>query len=144
MANEALSALAPASAPITGMGARFPAQEAPSPANSTAKQTRQAIENSNASATGGVNVAGQAPQTTGDRQSPSLKDLEKAVKKLNDSLGISPRNLAFSIDKDTKKVVVKVIDSDTKEVIKQIPPDEILAITKALDKLQGMLVEEKA
>ena len=40
--------------------------------------------------------------------------------------------------------MVKVIDSNTQEVIKQIPSEEMIAIAKALDKLKGLLLQQKA
>ena len=53
-------------------------------------------------------------------------------------------NLSISIDKDTGQTVVKVIDSSTDEVIKQIPSEEILAISKAIDQLKGVFIQQKA
>lgn len=54
------------------------------------------------------------------------------------------QDLLFSIDEDTGKTIVKVVDASTDEVIRQIPSEEIISIAKALDKLQGLLVEQKA
>ena len=53
-------------------------------------------------------------------------------------------NLQFTVDEDTGIDVVKVVDTDTKEVIRQFPSEEILAIAKAIDQLQGLLVKDKA
>ena len=52
--------------------------------------------------------------------------------------------LAFSIDQDSGRTVVKIIDSSTDEVIRQIPSKEMLAIADALDQIQGMLLKQKA
>ena len=41
-------------------------------------------------------------------------------------------------------MIVKVMDNATKEVIRQIPSVEMLAIAKALDKIQGLLIKQKA
>lgn len=59
---------------------------------------------------------------------------------------VAPFNdaLKFSIDKDTGGVVVKVIDSTSDKVIKQIPSEEAIALAKALDKIKGLLVQQKA
>jgi len=53
-------------------------------------------------------------------------------------------NLEFSVDRDTERVVVKVVDKETHEVVKQFPSEEALAISKALDKLQGLMVKQTA
>lgn len=59
---------------------------------------------------------------------------------------IKPINSAveFSLDKDSGATIVKVIDTATKEVIRQIPSEEMLTIAKALDKIQGLLIKQKA
>ncbi|MGL5630990.1 MAG: flagellar protein FlaG [Azovibrio sp.] len=67
----------------------------------------------------------------------SVETMNKLMKSLNNSL-------RFSVDEDTGKTVVKVIDSTTQEVIKQFPSEEALALTKALDKVTGLLVEQQA
>jgi len=87
------------------------------------------------------------PATTNDvvnSQAKSQKELDSAVKTANKFMLALSQNLQFSIDKDTEKVVVKLVDNSTKEVVKQIPSEEMLAIAKALDKFQGLLVKEKA
>ena len=50
----------------------------------------------------------------------------------------------FSIDPDSKHVVVKLIDQQTKEVLRQIPNEEVLELSKSLDKLQGLLIKHSA
>ena len=59
---------------------------------------------------------------------------------------IKPINSAvqFSMDKESGTTVVRVMDISTKEVIRQIPSEEMLAIAKALDQIQGMLIKQKA
>jgi flagellar protein FlaG len=64
--------------------------------------------------------------------------VQKAVETLS-SAGIQ-----FTIDQDFNRMVVQVVDTSTKEVIRQIPPKEMLEIAQALDKLQGLLVHQKA
>lgn len=71
-------------------------------------------------------------------------NLEQALKKLNDFVNTASRDLTFSVDKDTDIAVVKVVDRQTQEVIRQIPSEEVIQIAKVLDKLQGLLVRDKA
>jgi flagellar protein FlaG len=54
------------------------------------------------------------------------------------------QDLRFTIDKETGKTVVRIIDSTTDEVIRQIPSEEVLAISKAIDRMQGLLLKQKA
>lgn len=53
-------------------------------------------------------------------------------------------NLKFSIDKDTERTVIKVVDKETGKTIRQIPAEEILALDKAISRVQGMLLHDKA
>jgi flagellar protein FlaG len=74
----------------------------------------------------------------------SEADVRQATDTINRFMASASRSLAFSVDDDSGKIVVKVIDPSTKEVIRQFPSEEAIAISKSLDKLQGMLVDDKA
>ncbi len=51
--------------------------------------------------------------------------------------------LNFSIDKDSKELVVKVINPATNEVIRQIPPQEILDLAASLQQMAGILIDKQ-
>jgi len=70
--------------------------------------------------------------------------LKQATDQLNQAIKLMANNLQFTIDEETGIDVVKVVDTDIKEVIRQFPSEEILAIAKAIDQLQGLLVRDKA
>jgi flagellar protein FlaG len=86
-------------------------------------------------------VASKAPAAG---TQPSRDDLHAAVKKINESMPPSAQSLQFSIDEDSKDIVVKVIDQSTKEVVRQIPTEEALEIAKSLDKMRGLLIRQTA
>ncbi|WP_410498785.1 flagellar protein FlaG [Chitinibacter sp. S2-10] len=73
-------------------------------------------------------------------------EMDEAVRRINETVQSLNKNvgLEFSTDKDTKIRMVKLIDQQSKEVLRQLPNEEVIAIAKALDKLQGLLVREKA
>jgi flagellar protein FlaG len=75
---------------------------------------------------------------------PKPQEVKESVEKINKTVQAMSRNLQFSVDESTQMNVVKVVDIETKDVIRQIPSEEVLAIAKALDKLQGLLLKEKA
>lgn len=89
---------------------------------------------------GGVQQVAQTSAAT----AKNAGELDGAIKTANRFLDALSQNLQFSIDKDTDKTVVKLVDVNTKEVIRQIPSKEMLDLAKALDKLQGLLIKEKA
>ncbi|MNR96008.1 flagellar protein FlaG [compost metagenome] len=70
--------------------------------------------------------------------------LGAALQSINKALQALSSNLEFTVDSDSNRTVVKVVDQQTKEVIRQMPSLEALEISKALDKLQGLLVKQKA
>jgi flagellar protein FlaG len=72
-------------------------------------------------------------------------EVRKAAKQVNEALkGTASSDLQFSVEGDNKEVVVRVVDSQTKEVIRQIPSEQMVAISKAMDNLSGLLVQQKA
>lgn len=72
------------------------------------------------------------------------QNLNESVKSINQAFKSINSSVRFSIDDDTQRQIVKVIDADTDKVIRQFPSEEVLAIAKALDKLQGLLIKDKA
>lgn len=75
---------------------------------------------------------------------PSPSALQQALDEVQSVIRPVAQDLQFSVEKDTGKTVVKIVDSATDEVIRQIPSEELIAISKALDKLQGLLVKQQA
>lgn len=52
-------------------------------------------------------------------------------------------NLKFSIHKETRQIMVKVINSETNEVIREIPPEKVLDMVAKMWKQVGILVDKK-
>ena len=75
----------------------------------------------------------------------SVEQLQRAAEVVNKALRQSSRNLEFRLDERTNRVVVKLTDTETGEVIRQIPSDEMLAISRAIGEFQqGLLLRQKA
>ena len=85
----------------------------------------------------------ETPATTQPPKEGGLEQIKEAVKATNDFVSLVNSAVEFTVDDDTQLTVVKVIDKGTKEVIRQIPSEEMLAIAKALDTVQGLLVRQK-
>ncbi|HXE37959.1 MAG TPA: flagellar protein FlaG [Azonexus sp.] len=82
--------------------------------------------------------------TQTEKTEASRKELEDAVKAANDFLKPINNSIQFNLDDDTGKTIVKVIDLATKDVIRQFPSEEMLSIAKAIDKMKGLLLQQKA
>lgn len=111
--------------------------------------------NTSTLAAASAQAAGRSPPTTAPSTPPAVEkpvsqtavtrdQLQRAVDATNEF--VQPINSAinFSVDKDSGEMIVKVTDKETKEVIRQIPSEEMLAVAQALDKLQGLLIKQKA
>lgn len=73
---------------------------------------------------------------------PDKATLTGAVQKLNDYVAPALQTIQFSIDDDTDRIIVKVVDTETQKVLRQIPNEEVLAISKTLDKLRGLVIRQ--
>lgn len=67
-----------------------------------------------------------------------------ALERLREAFGGRNVGLRFVTDTASGRILVQVVDAETSEVVRQIPPDEMLALARALDALQGALVALRA
>lgn len=88
-----------------------------------------------------VNSTGNNSQSTDSAKNISEKDVKEAAEKIQDFVSMSNNQIQFSVDSDSGTPVVKIVDASSDKVIRQIPSEEVLAIAKALDKLQGLLLK---
>jgi flagellar protein FlaG len=77
-------------------------------------------------------------------QQASPQAVTEAVNAINNQVQRVSQNLKFSVDHDSGRVVVKVVDGETDKVLRQIPSEEALAISHGLDKMKGLIIEQKA
>jgi flagellar protein FlaG len=95
-------------------------------------------------------ASSQAIQTPSTVEEPSAQketdpdELQKSVEKIQKFVNLAACDMEFSIDEESGRTVVKVVDRETKDVIRQIPSQEALDLAQALDKLQGLLIRQKA
>jgi flagellar protein FlaG len=78
------------------------------------------------------------------KNSTSALSVEDAVKRISDFVAPTQSEISFSIDNVSGIQVVKIMDSQSNEVIRQFPSKEAIEIARALDKLQGLLIKDKA
>jgi flagellar protein FlaG len=67
-----------------------------------------------------------------------------AVKKLNELVAPALQTVQFSLDEQSERMVVRVVDTSTKQVLRQIPNEEVISMSKTLDKLQGLMAKQTA
>lgn len=68
------------------------------------------------------------------------RNLEEAIKRLNEQLEQNSRKLNFSMDPTTKSLVIVVKNSETGEVVRQIPEESVLRVAHHIESLKGLLL----
>jgi len=70
--------------------------------------------------------------------------VKAAVEASNRVVQTLQSKIEFVTDDSSGRLLVKVIDPSNDQVIRQIPSEEMLAISCALDRMQGLLVKSTA
>ena len=79
-----------------------------------------------------------------ETQKPVSRDeIEKFLKKALNDASILNRDLRYSINRDTNRIIVKVVDKTTDKVIKEIPPEAIQRLQDSIREAIGLLVDEQ-
>ncbi len=74
----------------------------------------------------------------------NIEQLNEALQNINKTMQSLSADLEFTVDADTGRTVVKVTDKATGELLRQMPSKEALEIAKALDRVEGLLIRQKA
>ena len=111
-----------------------------------------------------VDVVAKEPQVTTKQMLSEVRDataeqmqvsreaLDKVISELKAYVQNSQRNLDFHVDDRTGRVVVQVVDATNDSVIRQIPSEQMIALSHRLQDfmeqnqqdMKGMLLEIKA
>ena len=104
---------------------------------------RQQIEMANANQRNpeNSNQPIQKEEVIPDELDKVTKIIEDRLKKLSK---IFKGEAKFEIERDLDIIIVKIIDKDSKEIIRQIPPEVSVKLAKALNDVQGILLDEIA
>ena len=91
----------------------------------------------------GKTVSAGGEDLPAERAATAARDLEQTMRKLNETMAASQRNLSFRVDKGSGRTIITVVDALTKEVIRQIPSEEVLVVSRALE-VAGALLDARA
>ncbi|MBO3275789.1 flagellar protein FlaG [Pseudomonas schmalbachii] len=98
-----------------------------------------------------IKPAADTAQNSSLRDGESSRDgaasrsrLDSAVDDIQSFLQTLKRNLNFSIDESSGKVVVKVIDGDSGKVVRQMPSEDVLKLAARLDDMRSLMFEAHA
>jgi flagellar protein FlaG len=71
------------------------------------------------------------------------EDFVKAMEKAQKAIEGGNTTLEYSVHKETKSIMVKVLDKDTGKVIREIPPEKILDMVAKFCEMAGIYVDKK-
>jgi flagellar protein FlaG len=77
-----------------------------------------------------------------DPPQPPVVDVERAVERLNELMSSAQRSLRFRVDANSGRTVITVINETTQEIVRQIPSEEVLAVSRSLEDL-GSLIDTR-
>lgn len=89
----------------------------------------------------GRKKAMNAQETVSADSSKKSVQTEEVLNKIKALTEDGIYSVRFENDDITKEMVVKIVDSQTEEVIRQVPPEEVLGLRKALADYQGNLID---
>jgi flagellar protein FlaG len=80
------------------------------------------------------------------RQEPeaSPEEFIQTIEEANKRYGAYDKLLQFSVHKETRQIMIKIVNTRTEEVIAEIPPEKILDMIAQLWEMAGLLVDRKA
>ena len=85
----------------------------------------------------GVNGLGSIPLNTAapappnQAQAAENRNLVQAVKAVNSAQSFGDQNeLSFTLDRNTRLPVIRIVDRTTRKVIQQIPPEYVLRLAE--------------
>ncbi len=84
------------------------------------------------------------PSGVNEAAQPTRAVVEKAAQEIQQFVQKMGRNLNFSIDETTGYHVVRVVNPDTGELIRQLPSEELLKIARDFERLNNVLVSQRA
>jgi len=89
-------------------------------------------------------VVARPSETAATERAPEPVQLAQAVDDLNQQARDSRTDLKFKIDEDSGRTVVSIVDAGDGTVLRQMPTEEALRVSRALDKTLGKLIERVA
>lgn len=138
MTSNYISSASPLeAAPLRHAQQKLPTPQPDKPAEVKAAEALEAERNEKA-------ARGEDLPPARNEQDADEASVESAVSRISDFVQNFQRDLQFSIDKESDRLVVKVIDSETQKVIRQMPSEETLRIAQNLDSPESLILREQA
>jgi len=70
-------------------------------------------------------------------------DVSKAMERVAGTAKLFNRKIRLEVDEESNMVIVKIIDSETDKVIRQVPPEELVKLSRNATDLKGFLINKE-
>jgi flagellar protein FlaG len=84
------------------------------------------------------------PSNVDASSQPTREVVAKAAAEIQQFVQSMGRNLSFSVDESTGYHVVRVVNPNTGELVRQLPSEELLKISRDFQRLNNVLVSQRA
>ena len=84
------------------------------------------------------------PSNVNAASQPTREVVAKAAADIQQFVQSMGRNLSFSVDEVSGYHVVRVVNPSTGELVRQLPSDELLNIARDFERLNNVLVSQRA
>lgn len=85
-----------------------------------------------------------AQAVAGEAQSVSREQVESAVSAIQEFVQSVRRNVNFTLDEGSGRIVVKVTDASSGNIIRQMPSEEALQLAESLEEVRSLLFKAEA
>jgi len=90
----------------------------------------------------------QPPQVnkveTGAQEAPGSPEILDLVQQANTLMKNLNVGIEFSFDPGGGEMVIKVVDAETRDILRQFPSEEMMALSRAMEKMQAALIKQTA
>ncbi|WP_235775644.1 MULTISPECIES: flagellar protein FlaG [Paenibacillus] len=86
---------------------------------------------------------GTKSQLRSEQTKEEQTKFEEQIKKLNESIASSGKELRFKYNDEAKQLYVEVLDQQTQEVLTSLPPEFLIDLSVKMKELVGMFFDEK-
>jgi flagellar protein FlaG len=73
-----------------------------------------------------------------------LAAVAQAVASIQEVLKPVAGSLEFNVDQTSGRTIVRVVDQETNQLIRQIPSEEMVELARVLERLAGLLLNDRA
>jgi len=113
------------------------------PVNSNAVGTTASSAQISATKSEPISVQESLRESEVESEEPqqSIEETRDIVESLNNAMSLLQRGVAFQVDENTERTIVKIIDRETSETIKQFPSEDLVKLIERMQEMQSLLFD---